>query len=215
MSGTVRAQIVGYVRRLVDLGHVPGLSGNVSVRLDDGTVLATPSGLDYARMEPEDITHITIDGERLSDGLAPSSEVPMHLSAYRNDDRVKAVVHAHPRYCTVLSCLGLEIPPIHYTLTAICTDGRVRLAPYALYGSEDMAKASASMLDADHHACLLANHGVTVVGATLEQAFIRTLIVEEAAAVYFTARLGGTPNELTPEQIAEVGAKIAGYGQSK
>lgn len=210
-----RVQIVEYVRRLVDLGHLPGLSGNVSVRRPDDTVLATPSGLDYARMEPDDLALIDLTGRQLDGALAASSEVPMHLAAYRADDTVRAVVHAHPRYCTVLACLGWEIPPIHYTLTAVSTDGRVPLAPYALYGSEEMAAACTAALDADHHAVLLANHGVTVVGSTLEQAFLRTLIVEEAASVYYAARLAGTPNELSAERIAEVGAKIAGYGQSK
>jgi len=101
-------------------------------------------------------------------------------------------------------------------LTALSGDGWVPLAPYAAYGSEELAgHVSKALVGESRQVCLLQNHGTLAVGKSAEEALHRTVILEEMAEIYFRARIAGEPILLTPEQVAEVAAKIVGYGQSK
>lgn len=211
----LREEVAEVARRMVSCGLVSGTSGNVSARTPDGDVLITPSGLDYGVLEPEDMVLVNLKGQVLEGSLEPSSETPMHTGIYRSRPQVDAVVHTHARYATTLSCLGWEIPPVHYMLTALSSDGRVPLAPYATYGTEELARYASEALGEPHHACLLQNHGTIAVGESADEAFARTLILEEMAEIYYRARVVGEPILLTSEQVQEVATKIASYGQSK
>src|SRR4051812_34725325 len=153
---------------MISSGLVTGTSGNVSARTPDGDVLITPSGLDYALLDPEDVVLVNLKGQVLEGSLEPSSETPMHTGIYRSRQQVDAVVHTHARYATTLSCLGWEIPPVHYMLTALSSDGRVPLAPYATYGTEELAGYASEALGESHNACLLRNHGTIAVGESAE-----------------------------------------------
>lgn len=211
----LRERVARVARQLVSSGLVTGTSGNVSVRVPEGSVLVTPTGLDYEAMGPEHVVLVDVDGNHLEGCLAPSSETPMHTGIYRARPNVDAVVHTHSRYATTLACLGWEIPPVHYMLTTLSDDGRVPLAPYALYGTEELALRASEALGESRNACLLQTHGTITVGASPEKAFSRTVTLEEMAEVYYRARLAGDPVLLDPDQVAEVAAKIAGYGQPK
>ncbi|MDQ3316146.1 MAG: class II aldolase/adducin family protein [Actinomycetota bacterium] len=209
----LREEVAGVARRLISSGLVTGTSGNVSARTPEGNVLVTPTGLPYEAMEPESIVLVDIDGQILEGSLAPSSETPMHTGIYRARRSVGAVVHTHSRYATTLACLGWEIPPVHYMLTTLGPDGRVPLAPYALYGTGELADHAAGALAESHNACLLRTHGTITVGESAEEAFTRTVVLEEMAGLYYRTRLAGEPVLLDPEQVAEVAAKISSYGQ--
>ena len=140
----------------------------------------------------------------------------MHTGIYKARPNVDAVVHTHSRFATTLACLGWEIPPVHYMLTTLGPDGRIPLAPYTLYGTEELADYAANALGGSHYACLLRTHGTIAVGESAERAFSRTVVLEEMAEVYYRARLAGEPILLTPEEVDEVAAKITtGYGQPK
>ena len=156
-----------------------------------------------------------LDGKVLEGQLQPSSETPMHTGIYRARTNVGAVVHTHSIYATTLACLGWPIPPVHYMLTTLSVDGHVPLAPYATYGTEELAENAAGSLGEDRNACLLRNHGTITVGESPEKAFSRTVTLEEMAEVYYRTRVAGEPVLLSPEQIEEVAAKISGYGQAK
>lgn len=190
-------------------------SGNVSARTPEGDVLITPSGLPYEDLEPEDIVLVDIEGKVIEGALEPSSEVPMHTGLYRAKLGVGGVVHTHAPYSTALACLGLEIPPVHYLLAALSEEGRVPLAGYATYGTEELAGYASKALGDAHSVCLLQNHGTIAVGDTASEAYSLTEILEEMAELYYRTGLAGKPVILGPEQIAEVRAKIANYGQSK
>jgi L-fuculose-phosphate aldolase len=110
-------------RRMVASGLVTGTSGNGSVRTPKGDVLITPSGLDYEVLEPEDVVLVDPEARPLEGSLKPSSETPMHVGIYRSRPRAVAVVHTHARCATTLACLGWEIPPVHYMITALSGDG--------------------------------------------------------------------------------------------
>ena len=204
--------LVATARRTVSDGLVVGTSGNVSVRVGD-TVLVTPSGLPYDRLTPEDVTGVRLDGHQVLGTLVPTSELPMHLAVYRTTG-ARAVVHTHAVHATAVSTLVRELPLIHYMAAAL--GGPVRVAPYATYGSEELAENMLHAL-ADRTACLLQNHGTMAYGATLDQAYDRTAQLEWMCRLWLTASSvpGMSPTLLSREQMAEVGEKLRGYGQQK
>ena len=211
----LREEVARVARQMISSGLVTGTSGNVSARTPEGNVLITPSGLDYGQLEPDDVVLVDLEKNVLEGALEPSSETPMHTGIYRARPQVDAVVHTHSRFATTLACLGLEIPPVHYMLTTLSQDGRIPLAPYATYGTEELAGYASESLGESRNACLLQNHGTITVGESAEEAFSRTVVLEEMAEVYYRARLAGEPVFLSPEQVEEVATKITDYGQAK
>ncbi|MDQ3925770.1 MAG: class II aldolase/adducin family protein [Actinomycetota bacterium] len=157
----------------------------MSVRTPEGNVLITPSGLDYEVLEPEDVVLVDREDRPLEGPLKPSRETPMHAGIYRLRPRVGAVVHTHARCATTLACLGWEIPPVHYMPTALSSDGWAPLAPYAVYGTEELAGHVSKALGESRQACLLQNHGTIAVGKSAEEALHRTVILEEIAEIYY------------------------------
>jgi len=111
--------------------------------------------------------------------------------------------------------LNRKIPPVHYMLAVLSDEGRVPLARYATYGTEELGRNAADALGDSHKACLLSNHGTIAVGGTVGEAYSRTELLEEMAEIYHHAAVAGEPVFLTPEQMAEVVAKIHDYGQTK
>ncbi|GAA2885054.1 class II aldolase/adducin family protein [Streptomyces mexicanus] len=204
--------LVATARRTVADGLVVGTSGNVSVRVGD-TVLVTPSGVPYDRLTPDDITGVDLDGRQVLGTLVPTSELPMHLAVYRTTD-AGAVVHTHAVHATAVSTLVPELPLVHYMAGAL--GGPVRVAPYATYGTEELAE---NMLRAlvGRSGCLLQNHGTITYGATLDQAFDRTAQLEWMCRLWLTASSvpGLTPSLLAPEQLAEAQERLRGYGQRR
>ncbi|MEU5598978.1 class II aldolase/adducin family protein [Streptomyces sp. NPDC020298] len=202
--------LVATARRTVAEGLVVGTSGNVSVRVGD-TVLVTPSGVPYDRLTPYDVTGVDLTGRQVLGTLVPTSELPMHLAVYRTTGAA-AVVHTHAVHATAVSTLVTELPAVHYMTCAL--GGPVRVAPYATYGTEELAENMLRAL-ADRSGCLLKNHGTITHGTTLDQAYDRTAQLEWMCRLWLTASSvpGLTPSLLTPEQLAAVGEKLRGYGQ--
>ncbi|MBC9731123.1 class II aldolase/adducin family protein [Streptomyces sp. TRM68367] len=204
------ADLVATARRTVADGLVAGTSGNVSVRVGD-TVLVTPSGVPYDRLTPEDATGVDLNGRQVLGTLVPTSELPMHLAVYRTTG-ARAVVHTHAVHATAVSTLVSELPLIHYMAAAL--GGPVRVAPYATYGTDELAE---NMLHAltDRSGCLLQNHGTITYGTTLAQAYDRTAQLEWMCRLWLTASSvpGLTPSLLSREQLTEVEEQLRGYGQ--
>ncbi|MFI8951277.1 class II aldolase/adducin family protein [Streptomyces sp. NPDC053750] len=203
--------LVATARRTVADGLVVGTSGNVSVRVDD-TVLVTPSGVPYDRLALDDITGVDLDGRQVLGTLVPTSELPMHLAVYRADGDARAVVHTHAVHATAVSILVPELPLVHYMAAAL--GGPVRVAPYAAYGTDELARNMLAAL-ADRTGCLLQNHGTITYGASLDQAFDRTAQLEWMCRLWLTASSvpGHTPSLLTKPQLTEVTERLRGYGQ--
>ncbi len=202
--------LVATARRTVSDGLVVGTSGNVSVRVGD-TVLVTPSGVPYDRLTPDDVTGVDLEGRQVLGGLVPTSELPMHLAVYRATG-AGAIVHTHAVHATAVSTLVAELPLIHYMAAAL--GGPVRVAPYATYGTEELAENMLRSLT-DRTACLLQNHGTIAYGTTLDQAYDRTAQLEWMCRLWLTASSvpGLSPTLLSERQVAEVGEKLRGYGQ--
>ncbi|UKY49432.1 class II aldolase/adducin family protein [Streptomyces inhibens] len=204
------SELVATARRTVADGLVVGTSGNVSRRLRD-LILVTPSGVPYDRLGPADTTAVDLEGHQIIGSLRPTSELPMHLTVYHHTTAT-AVVHTHAPHATAVSTLVRELPPIHYMAAAL--GGPVRVAPYALYGSDELA---AHMLDAlrDRTGALLQNHGTIAYGDSLDQALDRTAQLEWMCRVWLTAQSvpGHTPSLLSAGQLEAAGAQLRGYGQ--
>lgn len=202
--------LVATARRTTADGLVVGTSGNVSVRVGDH-VLVTPSGVPYDRLTADDLTAVTLDGRRAAGRLTPTSELPLHLEIYRTTD-ASAVVHTHALHATAVSTLVSELPVVHYMAAAL--GGPVRVAPYATYGTPELAAHLRGALR-DRTGCLLQNHGTVTYGDSLQQAYDRTAQLEWMCRLWLTASSvpGLTPSLLTAEQLAEAAGKLQGYGQ--
>ncbi|MFI6788200.1 class II aldolase/adducin family protein [Nonomuraea sp. NPDC050383] len=194
-----REQLCAYGRRAVELGLVIGTSGNLSVRQGD-LVAVTPSGVALDRLTPEMCPVVDVEGHLVEGDLQPSSETPMHLAVYAST-QAQAVVHTHSVFGTVVAATMTELPPIHYN--ALLLGGTVRVAPYATYGTPELAGHVRDALDG-RQAALMANHGGVTIGATLEQAFEATRLLEWLCEVYVRALGVGRPAVLTPEQLDAV-----------
>lgn len=202
----LREAIVAVCRRLDERGLVAGVDGNVSARLDDTTLLVTPSGVSKARLGGDSVVAVHVDGTpRRGERGRASSELGMHLAIYRARVDVGAVVHAHPPTATGFAVAGESlVAPVLPEIILLA--GSVPLVPYATPGTEALAAQLDPYL-ADHDAFLLANHGATTVGRTLDAALHRMESLEHAARIILTARLLGTVTELTAEQTAALRAQ--------
>ncbi|OON74057.1 class II aldolase/adducin family protein [Streptomyces tsukubensis] len=203
-------ELVEAARRTVADGLVVGTSGNVSVRVGD-LVLVTPTGVPYDRLTPGDAVGVDLTGRQVLGGLKPTSELPMHLAVYR-ETPARAVIHTHAVHATAVSTLVPELPLIHYMAAAL--GGPVRVAPYALYGSAELAEHLLTALRG-RTGCLLRNHGTVTYGDTLDQAYDRTAQLEWMCRLWLTASAlpGREPALLTTEELGEVTEKLRGYGQ--
>lgn len=185
----IRQEICEIGRRLWTLGFTPANAGNISVRLDDSSILCTPTEVSKGFMEPQLMVHIRLDGRLISAGR-PSSEVAMHLAVYRALPHIQAVVHAHPAYSTAYAAAGEPLP--QGALTEVeGTIGAVASVPFAQPGTEQVPQGLAPYL-ADHVAFLLANHGALTIGRSLREAYEYMEILEHFAKIAWLARhLGG------------------------
>ncbi|WP_227001946.1 class II aldolase/adducin family protein [Virgibacillus necropolis] len=174
----MKKEVVKYAKMCFDNGLTTGTSGNVSLKKED-VIYITPSALPYNEMEESDVLEVDLkSGEITAGHRNPSSETQMHRFIYLQDQNIGAIVHTHSTFATIFACANLPIPPVHYTIADI---GRgVSVAPYARYGSEKLAKNVVETLG-ENNGVLLANHGVVAVGATLQDAYRRSEVIEEVA----------------------------------
>jgi L-fuculose-phosphate aldolase len=204
-----RVQLVEYCRRMQADELTVGTSGNLSVRRGDHIAI-TPSGAAYEELTPESICVIDLSGAPVEEGLEPSSEVPMHTSVYASTD-AGAVVHTHPLYASTLSAVIDELPSIHYMVALL--GGPVRVAPYATFGSPELAANAITAMEGRFGA-ILQNHGATTYGESLAKAYTRSVYLEWMCRMYYQAKLFGEPTILPAAEIELVAGKLASYGQS-
>jgi L-fuculose-phosphate aldolase len=186
-------------RRLYERGLVAGPDGNVSVRLRDGSIVVTPSGMSKVDVTPDDLVLVDAEGRVLEGKGNPSSELRMHLRIYERRADVSAVVHAHPPTATGFAVAGESfMAPV--LPEVILQMGEVPIVRYATPGTADLADSFVPYL-ARHDAFLMANHGATTVGPTLEVAHQRMESLEHAARIILAARMLGRVNELSPADV--------------
>jgi L-fuculose-phosphate aldolase len=212
--GQQRASLVAFGRRMVADGLVDGMSGNLSARAaGDGLIAITPSGLSYDDIGPADICQVRLAGGGTDSPRRPSTETPMHLAIYRATG-AGAVVHTHSPYVVALSAVLDMLPAVHYAMADL--GGPVRVAPYARFGTQQLARNAVAAL-ADRTAVILQNHGALTYGSTLTQAYDRARTLEWLARTYWHARMaaGGAALRLLDQaaldEVREA-TRAIGYG---
>lgn len=199
-------------RRLAADGLVLGTAGNVSARQGD-QVAITPTGAVLSEVDAADVSVVDLNGGQLDGGLAPTSELDLHLGVYSRYD-AGAVVHTHAPMATALACVIDELPCVHYAMLAF--GGSVRVAPYATYGTPELANVVLDALDG-RRAALMANHGAIVYAEDLDGALELALLLEWACTVYWRAAAIGEPHVLDQQQLEAVVARAiaGGYGSTR
>src|SRR6266481_275022 len=198
---TARRDICSVGQLLYERSYVVSSDGNVSVRLDDGRVLATPTMTCKGRMTEDSLALTDRDGKPLNNQRA-SSELAMHLLIYRERPDVKAVCHAHPPHGTAFAVAGLAIDqPI--LSEVILTLGCVPLASYGTPSTDELTDAMRPLVK-HHNALLMANHGAVAYGSDLWQAFDRLETLEHTARIAILARILGGSRNLPPDAIEKL-----------
>lgn len=203
-EGVIRERICLFAKSLYDRGLAHGSTGNISVRLDDGRLLVTPTGSSFGFLDPAAISVLDPDGRHLS-GDKPTKEIPLHKAFYDTRATVGAVVHLHSCHAVALSVLPETdaenaLPPL--TPYSIMQLGKVRLLPYFAPGDTAMGEAVGA-LEGKHAAVILANHGPVVSGKSLEAAVYAVEELEATARLALLTRNAG-PRLLGDADIADL-----------
>lgn len=200
----MRAEIVKFGALLYGRGLAHGTAGNLSVKLEDGTILVTPTNSSLAFLSPAQISKVSAEGIHLA-GDPPSKEAFFHLAVYQERPEASAIVHLHSTHAVALSCLCHEdtsdvLPPL--TAYQVMRIGRLPLLPYFRPGDRKLADA-VRRIAGGHKAILLANHGPIVSGKSLQDAVHAYEELEETAKLFFL--IGDRPvSRLTCEAIVDL-----------
>jgi L-fuculose-phosphate aldolase len=186
---------------MVAKGFVTSADGNVSARLSDGDLLITPTGAGKGTLDPLRLLRLAPDGTPRGPGR-PSSELSLHLCAYRERPDVRAVVHAHPPTAVAFTIAGLSLA-LCTVPEVVVTLGTIPTAPYGTPGTDELPESVRELLRCSD-AILLERHGSITLGRTLEEAFTRLEVVEQTARITWMARTLGQVRELAPEQVGKL-----------
>jgi len=213
MTGDLRRQLIAVAVEMNRCGLNQGTSGNLSVRSGKG-MLITPSGIPYENLSADDI--VAVEGRRgdqpvYTGSRVPSSEWRIHSDVYRMRPDAMAILHAHPVHCAALACLRRPLPAFHYMVAA--AGGRdIRCAEYATFGSQELSEHVLKALEG-RRACLMENHGILVLAASLAAALSLAREVEHLARMYLQCLAVGEPQLLDDAEMDRVLEKFKNYGQ--
>jgi len=197
-----RKEVARFMRRLYIHGLTTTSGGNISLRISDDVIVITPSATDKGRMRWREVGLMNILGENLTPELRPSIEFEMHLSVYKRNKDIKAIVHAHPVCASAFTAMKSRISTI-LTAEARAILGDPVLVPYALMGTKDLASVVAGHA-VNSDILLLENHGILTTGSTLLQAFDKIEVLENAAKMTLITELTGKKSPLTRERVHQI-----------
>ncbi|MBI4218734.1 MAG: class II aldolase/adducin family protein [Chloroflexi bacterium] len=201
-----RRALLAAAKAISRQGLVAGTSGNLSMRLEPGFYLVTPTSMPYEDMTGADLVAVDEQLEPVGGDGVPSSESLLHIAVYRARSDVGAVAHTHSIYASAVAAAGNALPPV-LDEVVVQLGGAIECADYGPPASEDLARNAVKALG-DRRAVLLRNHGVVGVGKTPAEAVNTCALVERVAQVYLFAKLAGGPRPLPAEVI---GAEAAIY----
>jgi L-fuculose-phosphate aldolase len=208
----LRAGIVEVGRRLWTRGFVASNDGNISVRIAPDRLLMTPASVSKGFMSPDMMVVTDLDGTMVSGapGRKPSSEILMHLVAYRERPDVGAVVHAHPPLSTGFAVAGI---PLDRAVLAevVTTLGSIPIADYGTPSTRELADAVAPYVRL-HDGLLLANHGALALGKDLFAAYYKMETIEHFARISLVARMLGRERLLSREEVIRLQNLRGTYG---
>ncbi|OQX28519.1 MAG: aldolase [Spirochaeta sp. LUC14_002_19_P3] len=198
-------ELVELGRYLFERQYVSGSSGNLSLRYDDNHILLTPSLSKLGKLDKENLSLVSIDGQHVKGGK-PTKEMKFHLEIYRKRNNCNAVIHLHSTYLTAMSCLADIADKTSvfkaFTPYVVMRVGKVPLIPYFHPGSDEIAE-SISAVVINHSAFLLANHGIIASGNSVDDACGNFEELEETAKLYFILKSHNI-NYLTDEQLKKL-----------
>lgn len=200
----IKDQICDVCHKMWQLGWVAANDGNVSARLDDGTFLATPTGMSKSFITPEKLVRINDKGEVLEglEGYRPSSEIKMHLRCYQKRDDVFSVIHAHPPGATGFA-VAHKAMDMYNMIEDVAVIGSVPLTPYGTPSTIEVPNAIEPYLE-EHDVMLLENHGALAVGSDVITAFYRMESLELWAKITINAIILGGSNDISRENIQKL-----------
>jgi L-fuculose-phosphate aldolase len=212
----VRAEIVRVARLLRARGLAIGTSGNVGARLADGRIAITPSTMDYDEMTPDDVVIVEADGSPSEGRRRPSSELRIHIEVFAARPDARAIVHTHSPFASAFAAARRSVPAVHYVLALLVGPGRdtIRVAPYATFGTAELAR-NVVMTLGDDQAVLLANHGAVAVAGTLAGALGRAERVEELATIAWRAEQIGGATLLDADELDRVRDQMARFPRQR
>ncbi len=198
----LRHEITRLGKQLHDRCFIAATDGNISVRLDDYAVLATPTCMSKGMMTSEDLVRVDMNGRKLSGFRDVSSEIAMHLMIYRMRPEICGIVHAHPPTATGFASagMGLEQPLVSEIVLAL---GKVPLAKYGTPGSQELLDALEPLV-MGHNAILMANHGVVTYAEDLLTAYMHMETVEHFAKIALVTHQLGHQEVLTEENVRKL-----------
>ena len=197
-----KRQVLTYAQKAYSQGLMAGTSGNLSVLADDGSIVITPSSVDYMTMTADDVMVIDINGTVIEGPHKPSSEWRMHAAIYRDMPEARSVVHTHSPYATAFAVNNEGIPPVLVEIV-IFLHGDIRVAPVAAQGTAEVGIGVVEALKG-RGSCLMQNHGMVSIGKDLPEAFIRAVYTEDAAKIYHMAKAVGVPTLIPEAMIREM-----------
>ena len=206
----IRADIVEAGRRLYARSYIASNDGNISARLDDRRLIATPKGVSKGFMTPDMMVVVDYDGNKVSGERDPSTELPMHLEIYRNRPDMNAVVHAHPPIATGFAVAG--IPLTRAVLAEVVTTlGSIPIAAYGTPSTSELPEAVRKYVKA-HDGMLLANHGAVTCGTDVMGAYYKMETIEHFAKISLVARILGREHLISREEVERLQGLRGIYG---
>lgn len=210
----LRQDIVDIGRLVFEKGWVAANDGNISIRLDEERILATPTGVSKGMMHVDDLIIVDYEGNKVEGRLERTSEIAMHLLVYGMRSDVGAVVHAHPPVATGFAAAGLSLNKALLPEVVIGL-GCVPLADYGLPGTPELTDPMIPLIP-KYDAILMANHGAVSYGKDVHQAYFRMETVEHFARINFVAEMLGGARALPRLEVDKLFDSRTRYGvQSK
>ncbi len=183
-------------------GFVAATDGNISVRLPNGNILATPTSLNKGFVQKEDLVELSLDGKQISGKRKPSTEMKMHFFIYQQRKDVNAVVHCHPVYATGFAAARIPLKEKIFP-EMIVGLGNIPLAGYATPSTDEVGESLLPFV-MSHDAILLSNHGVVTFGNDVWDAYFKMEKVEQIAHTLFVAESLGGAKQLSSHQISHL-----------
>jgi len=197
-----RLEILHFGKMLHDRGLIAATDGNISVRLNEVSVLVTPTCISKGMMSTDDLLVVDMHGRRISGFRDVTSEIAMHMTIYRMRSDVNAIVHAHPPTATAFAACGLALDQALIS-EVLLSLGPVPLAHYATPGTSELSESLLPYIPG-HDAVLMANHGVVTYGTDLMQAYMNMETVEHFAKIALVVKQLGCEHPLAAEQVTKL-----------
>ena len=192
MKEQLKKEMISWIRRLPATGWLFSTSGNMSARCADGTILITPSAVEYETMHETDIFEFSADGVLQKKGKnRPTSSLRFHLALMNARPDCNCVLHTHAPYCLAASTVTDCVPPVTLNSKILLGKDGIRTAKYAENGSEEEARNIVETIGSDNHACLMQNHGVVTIGSSIEAAWLNMGYAEDCCRAWLLAKSTG------------------------